>query len=94
MSSRSESEPVVTVTSLAVTPNFFFAASRPAAAESLNDYATSADVIARPTYLDAVDADGATNAVTVRVVATTATRRNIFFLLFQGIFLLGPERVI
>ena len=51
MSARSESEPVVTVTSLALTPNFFFAASRPAAAESLKDLSPRPPrSYARPTF--------------------------------------------
>ncbi|CAB4602975.1 unannotated protein [freshwater metagenome] len=82
LSVRSESEPVVTVTSLAVTPNFFLAASRPAAAESLNDLSPRPPMsYARPTFtFDAAVADGATSAVNASVVAaTTATRRNIFF---------------
>ena len=84
LSSRSESDPCVTVTSRTVTPNFFFARSRPAAAESLNDlsprppmsYATAA------LTLLAAFAVGAISAPAARVAAATIAAMRIDFFNF------------
>ena len=84
LSSRSESVPCVTVTSLTVAPNAFLALSRPAAAESLNDLSPRPPMsyaIAAFTLVAAF-AVGATSAPAARVAAATSAAMRIDFFNF------------
>jgi len=74
LSVRSESVPCVTVISLEAMPHFFFARSRPAAAESLNDLSPRPPMsYAIPTFTFDAAFDGAAIKPTVAIVAAAAT---------------------